>query len=321
MNERGVLTIACGRQLYLDMASALARSFRVWHTEKELRLHIATDAKDRFPRDVREAPEIQFIEIGDRDFGEGFENKLHIDEMLPAPRTLFIDADCLLTGPLDPVFETFRGNSVSVIGGEKAEGEWFGDLSTRCERFAVESVPVFVGAVYYIEDGETAQKIFETARQVKQNYDESGFVRLRGLPNEEPLLSVGMALHDQAPVSDDGTIKADAMHFETEMRIDVLEGTSYFRGASDKVTAWGVTEARPTIAHFNDAYAEKMPYIREQQKLENIFADGFSRRWASVHSVLTQSIPFWTRETTKDLLRPGYRALFGTREIQNERVN
>jgi len=321
MKERGVLTIACGNQLYLDMASALARSFRVWHAEGQLTLHIATDAEHRFPRDVREAPEIQFIDIKDREFGEGFENKLHIDELLPARRTLFVDADCLLTGPLDPVFETFRGHSVSVVGGEKAGGEWFGDLSTRCERFRVQSVPVFVGAVYYIKDDDAARNVFATARRVKQDYDESGFVRLRGLPNEEPLISVGMALHDQAPVPDDGTIKADAMHFETEMRIDVLEGTGHFRGASDNVTAWGVTEARPKIAHFNDAYTEKMPYIREQKKLESIFAAGYSRKWASVHSILTQSIPFWTRETAKDLLRPGYRALFGTREIRNERAN
>jgi hypothetical protein len=321
MDDAAVLTIACGKQLYLDMASALARSFRVWHAKGQLTLHIATDAEHRFPRDVREAPEVRFIDIRNREFGEGFENKLHIDELVPAHRTLFVDADCLLTGPLGPVFETFRGHSVSAVGGEKAEGEWFGDLSTRCERFGVQSVPVFVGALYYIENDETARKIFETARQVKQDYDESGFVRLRGLPNEEPLISVGMAVHDQTPVPDDGTIKADAMHFEREMRIDVLKGTGYFRGASDNVTAWGVTEARPIIAHFNDAYAEKMPYIREQKKLENIFAGGWSRRWASVHSIVTQSIPFWTRETTKDLLRPGYRALFGTREIRNKRAN
>ncbi len=320
MQDAAVLTIACGKQLYLDMASALARSFRVWHANTKLTLYIATDAGHRFPRDIREAPGVQFIDISDRDFGVGFETKLHIDEMLPARRTLFIDADCLLAGPLNPVFEAFEGKSVSVVGGEKSEGEWFGDLQIRCERFGLQSVPVFVGAVYYVEMDETARDVFETARQVKQDYDESGFVRLRGLPNEEPLISVGMALHDQTPVPDEGKIKADAMHFEKELTINVLEGKCCFRGTSDRVTAWGITEARPTIAHFNDAYAEKMPYIREQKTLEKIFAEGFSQKWASAHSLLTQSIPFWTMETAKDWLRPGYRALFGTREIKNKRT-
>lgn len=321
MNERGVLTIACGKQLYLDMASTLARSFRVWHGGDDLALSIATDAPHRFPRDVQDDSGVQFIDISTRDFGEGFENKLHIDELLPAERTLFVDADCLLTGSLDPVFEAFEGKSVSAVGGEKSEGEWFGDLSARCGRFTVSSVPVFVGAVYYVEDDETAQQVFATARDIRDRYDEAGFVRLRGLPNEEPLISVGMALHDQSPVPDDGTIKADAMHFEDEMRIDVLGGESYFRGNSKQATAWGVLEAEPIIAHFNDSYAEKLPYIREQAKLEKIYADGMSKAWASMHATLTHSLPFRMTEGMKDVLRPVYHALWGPREIQNERVD
>ena len=320
MTDKAALTIACGKQLYLDLAAALARSFRVWHADSDLALHIATDAVRRFPDDVRDAPGVRFIDITEHDFGTGFENKLHIDEFLPARRTLFVDADCLLMGSLNPVFDAFEGRSVSVVGGEKSEGEWFGDLEARCRRFGVSSVPVFVGATYYIENDETAQRVFAKAREIRHQYDEAGFVRLRGLPNEEPLISVGMALNDQTPVPDDGTIKADAMHFEEEMRVNVLEGTSYFRGTSDQVTAWGVTEARPTIAHFNDSYAEKMPYIREQKKLDSIYGSGRSPWWASVHAGVTRSLPFWTTEYTKEVLRPVYRAFFGTREIRNERV-
>jgi hypothetical protein len=321
MKERGVLTIACGKQLYLNMASALARSFRVWHGGDDLTLHIATDAPQRFPHDVQDDSGVQFIDISARDFGEGFENKLHIDELLPARHTLFVDADCLLTGSLDSVFKAFEGRSVSAVGGERSEGEWFGNLRVRCERFGVESVPVFVGAVYYVEDNKTAQQVFATARDVRDQYDAAGFVRLRGLPNEEPLISLGMALHDQEPVPDDGTIKADAMHFEDEMHIDVLTGESYFRGNSDRATAWGVREAEPVIAHFNNSYAEKLPYIREQAKLKKIYADGASRTWASTHAALTQSAPFRVVEGTKDVLRPVYHALWGPREIQNERVD
>jgi hypothetical protein len=301
------------------MAAALARSFRVWHDSTGLTLFIATDAPGRFPQDLQEASNVEFVDIGPRDFGVGFENKLHIDELLPARRTLFIDADCLLTRPLDPVFDAFEGHSVSVVGGERAQGEWFGDLQARCERFGVSGVPVFVGAVYYVEDDETAGQVFSTARSVKKKYDEMGFVRLRGLPNEEPLISVGMAVHDQKPIPDDGTIKADAMHFQ-EMQIDVLEGTSRFRGSGEKITAWDVTDATPTIAHFNDSFAEKLPYIREQKKLEKIFADGYSRSLASVYSVLAEAFPFRVAEETKDVLRPLYHALWGPREIRNKRA-
>lgn len=321
MRERAALTIASGKQLYLNMASALARSFRIWHAENDLELFIATDAPHQFPCDVQDDPGVQFIDIGSQDLGEGFENKLHIDELLPAQCTLFIDADCLLTGSLEPVFERFAGRSVSVVGGEKSEGEWFGDLSARCGQFEVSNVPVFVGAVYYVENDETAQCVFEVARDLRDHYDEAGFVRLRGLPNEEPLISLGMALHDQTPIPDDGTIKADAMHFGGEMRIDTLNGESYFQGNSDWVTAWGVNEAEPVIAHFNDSHAEKLPYIREQAKLKKVCADGASRLWASTHAALTQSLPFRAIEGAKNLLRPAYHTLWGPRKIQNERVD
>jgi len=93
--------------------------------------------------------DVNFIDISSENFGQGFENKLYIDKLLPAQRTLFIDSDCLLTGSLDIVFDAFSGRSVSVVGGEKSDGEWFGDLRSRCERFEVSEIPVFLGAVYY----------------------------------------------------------------------------------------------------------------------------------------------------------------------------
>lgn len=148
--------------------------------------------------------------------------------------------------------------------------------------------------------------MFEVARDLKDRYDNVGFVRLRGLPNEEPLILVGMALYDQKPIPDDGIVKADAMHYTREIRIDVLNGTNYFRGNSKQITSWNVSEVEPVIAHLNDSYAEKIPYIREQAKLRKIYADGASRFWASTHAKLTQSLPYRIVESTKDFLRPAY---------------
>jgi hypothetical protein len=115
-----------------------------------------------------------------------------------------------------------------------------------------------------------------------------------------------MALYDQKPIPDDGIVKADAMHYTREIRIDVLNGTNYFRGNSKQITSWNVSEAEPVIAHLNDSYAEKIPYIREQAKLRKIYADGASRFWASTHAKLTQSLPYRIVESTKDFLRPAY---------------
>jgi hypothetical protein len=163
--------------------------------------------------------------------------------------------------------------------------------------------------------------VFNTARNLVDRYDELGYVRLRDLPNEEPLLSTGMALEEQEPIQDDGALKADAMNFEKEIQVDVLEGVSRFQGNGAKQTSWGITDAHPIIAYFNDTYAEEPPYTREQEKLQRVYADGWSPALASVYARACRELPhrFW--EVLKDTGRPLYRALFGTRDVKkNPRV-
>src|SRR3974390_3329677 len=113
--------------MYLRMAFALARSFRLWERRDQLPFFLPTDAAVfSLPSDLAG---IGIIPISPGEYGRGFSPKLHLDKIAPAGRSLFIDADCLCVGPLVNAFEAFRGHGVSVLGREISAGEWFGDLA------------------------------------------------------------------------------------------------------------------------------------------------------------------------------------------------
>jgi hypothetical protein len=58
-----------------------------------------------------------------QDLGKGFSVKLYLDQLSPANETLFLDADCLVTGSISPVFDRFRDWSVTMSGALRGEGE------------------------------------------------------------------------------------------------------------------------------------------------------------------------------------------------------
>ena len=318
---RSVLTIATGKPLYLGMAVALARSFKLWNAGNGIGFTVVTDRPDIIPPDLSD---VHVVEIEPGEYGVGFSTKLHIDHFADADATLFIDADCLIYGDLRPVFERFAGTGVSAVGRDVSDGEWFGDIAARCSAFGVEAVPKFVGAMYYLERGPESAAVFKTARELEPRYDEIGLVRLRGRPNEEPLVSLAMALHDQHPVPDDGLIKADAMHFPDGIDVDVFAGNAVFRNTSGLVTTTttpGLTVARPAVAHFNDAFAEALPYVREARRLDLRLGRGWNGRAADLYAALIETLPRTGLTVAKDALRPVYRRLFGTRAVKtNPRV-
>jgi len=320
MSSKAVLTMGLGKPIYLQMAATLARSFHVWHSDSDIQFYIVTDRVDQLPKDVKKFVEVISIESGE--YGTGFSPKLHLDRLAPTDRTLFIDADCLITGPLDSVFDRFEGRSVSTVGRMVSEGEWWGDIAERCEKVGLDEIPLLVGCIYYLEDDSTATEVYETARSLEDRYEELGLILLRGSPNEEPLLSLGMALHGQEPIPDDGRVKADAMSYPSGIEIDVFRGTALLKDYTDQDHLTGtLREARPVIAHFNDTFAEKPPYTREATRLQKVEADGWPRWVAGMYATARHTLPHQCLETTKDVLRPLYRSLFGTRSPkENPRV-
>lgn len=314
--DRAVFSLATGKPVYIQMAVNLARSFKWWHKDSSIRFVLATDQKDLIPPDLSD---IEVIELQPGQYGQGFSPKLHLDKVAPAYQTLFIDADCLCVSSLEPVFDRFAGHAVSVVGGTISKGEWFGDVAAVCQRFGVAGLPKFNGGIYYLEKGEVSDRVYATARELEPQYDEIGLVRLRNRPNDELLMAIAMALHNQTPIPDDGSIFSDPQACPGGLFIDVLRGKSHLinpPAPHPKHQAWyPFTEVHPILVHFLGHHTTIYPYKREELRLTLAAAKGWPIWAANLWATLFCSIPRLSDRTIKNLLRPAYRQFFGKRPV------
>lgn len=315
---RSVLTIATGKVSYLNMAANLARSFFWWHPNEEISFYLATDHPEKIPSDVRAKAHI--IDIAPNQYGTGFTPKLYLDQLAPTARTLFIDADCLITGNLLPVFEKFSGKAVSVVGGYIADGEWFGDIASICQHYKVAALPKFNGGIYYVEKGETASKVYHTARELEPQYDTIGFRRLRNKPNDEVLVALAMALHGQKVVADDGTIMSDPQACPGKVTIDVLRGYSHLTNPAaphPQHQHWYPFEqVKPVVVHFLGGHTSTYPYTREVLKLKLAVYKKWPLLPVRVWAWQSVAVPAIAKEFFKNTFRPVYRHLFGYRKVK-----
>jgi len=316
--EKAILTVATGNPVYIQLAVNLARSFKWWHTNSDIQFLIVTDQADLFPSDLED---ISLIEIKPSEFGEGFSTKIHLDLLTPAQKTLFVDADCLCFGSLEPMFNRFSGHSVSVVGKQIQNGEWFGDISAILSQFSLSEMPRFNGGLYYIEKGKTATKVYETARALENKYDSIGFRRLRGRSNDEVLMSLAMAIHDQKPVLEDGTIMNSTLACPGGVNVDVITGYVKLQNPkSHKLyNSWYPEEMSPVLVHFLSSETKNLPYVSEAEKMRLIMSEKYPIALAKLQSYLNMVLPMMVFENMKYIFRPMYRKIFGVRAIKASR--
>ena len=312
-----VFTIATGKPVYLRMAFALARSFRLWHRNSEIDFYFVTDTPPAdLPVDLRD---LNMIPITAGQYGTGFRTKLHLDILAPADCSMFIDADCLCVGPLDDAFRAFRGHAVSVIGPMVRDIEWFGDIAAICRQHNIPAIPKFNGGVYYLERDSACTEVFQTARRLAERYDELGFVRLRGQPNDEVLISLAMAIHRQTPIPDRGDIMNTIIDGPCGVELDVVEGYARIPNPKNHPlrNPWHEPEMmRPKIVHFLGIDTDVYPYSREVLRLERRFRDGWPQWLADLYALLAISIPSLLGKALKDALRPLYHTVVGVRPVK-----
>lgn len=317
-----ILTLATGKKLFVDMGVNLARSFSLWNKGSNINFYIATDLQQFIPGDIKVFAKI--ITLQPNELGVGFSPKLHLDKLAPEGQTLFIDSDCLVYGNLLAVFEKFKGHQVSVVGSYIATGEWFGDVAAICEKYQVPHLPKFNGGIYYLENGPVASHVYATARELEKRYDELGFVRLRGRPNDEVLMALAMALHQQEPLSDDGSILAEFVNFQSGITSDIINGVAELRnerGHPNYQKNWPLNSARPLIVHFLGHHNQTLPYTKEIVLLKYLFSNKYSINKARILTSLQITLPSLTVNGFKQLFRPFYHLVVGIRKIKpSERV-
>jgi hypothetical protein len=286
--EKGILTIAHTRERYIKQAISLAQSVRVHNPD--IPIAIATD---------KASPKLDewFDEVVNWDFGDSgrLTCTLWMDKMTPLDRTLYIDADSLVTRSLGPVFQLFEGCSFSVYAkGDRGVPSWFEDIDKVKDFTGKDRFAGFNGGLMYFEMPD-ATDVFQTARELIGSYEELSISLMNGHKNDEPLISLSMAINDASPSHDE---KLDVMVTSGGRRgpieIDVLEGQCQFNKKGRIV--------EPIIMHFasdDDSY----PYIRERLRLQKHFERGEISNAAGLsielraraHDLTKHFLPIWSQ--------------------------
>ena len=299
------------------MAANLARSFRLWNFGNDIYFYLATDQPEALPADV--SGFVRIVPLKPGELGDGFSPKLHLDKLAPQGQTLFIDSDCLIYGDIKPVFEKFAGHPVSVVGNYISSGEWFGDVVAVCKKYKVTKMPKFNGGIYYLENGEQAKKVYELARELESRYDEIGFVRLRNRPNDEVIISLAMALNGETPVIDDGTVMSDPFSCPGKFKTDILLGKATLENPpkpSPLHQDWYPFErVNPLIVHFLGHHVQSYQYKKDAYRLSKLRQSTISFA-EKIKSDLLIEWPMRTKDAFKNMLRPVFKLLFGTRRIK-----
>jgi hypothetical protein len=321
--RRAVITLATTKMIYVDIALVLAQSFVMWNRDSGIPFYLFTDVAFELPRELQGHVEVKRVPPGA--LGTGFSPKLHLDEIAPAPQTMFIDADCMVMGPLAPIFDRFAGRAVSVFGVHMSEGIWWGDVAAILKRIGRPWMTGFNGGLYYVERGATAAKVYARAREIEGLYDAWGLARLRGRPNDEVLMSIAMAEANLEPVHDDGTIMVPYNSYSVFRELDVFAGRCAMEnpppGSKLHRKDVPVRVVHPVIPHFVDTYTHHWRYLAQAERLRLHMATGMPRWLARIWTFAAISIPGWIKMNGKEWLRPLYRIVFGVRAVKaNERV-
>ncbi|MEE9355858.1 MAG: hypothetical protein V3U75_09755 [Methylococcaceae bacterium] len=315
--EKSVFTIAVGKQCYIDMAIALARSFFLWNDGSQIEFYLATDRKkEDLPSDLQK---IKVILITQDNYGKGFSPKLYLDRIAPSKCSLFIDADSLVVGSLKNAFFSFKGHSIATIGKNINDGEWFGDIERICEKLNIESIPRFNGGVYYLENDQQCKNVYQTARSLLPDYDTLGFVRLRGYPNDEVLIAAAMAIQGEQPIPEAGDIMNSLLAGPGGVKVDVFRGRSLLKNPKShiKYNSWyELEEHRPKIIHFLGTPLNSFPYNREVDRLKLVCEKNWPLIIARIWTNIKFDLSYQSVSYIKNSLRPFYHTLFGVRRIR-----
>jgi hypothetical protein len=191
--------------------------------------------------------------------GGPLEERFHFDSYSPFAETLYIDADSLVVGSLDGVWELMRRVPFGVIGQQMTSGRWYGDVAEMAAAVGAESLPVFNGGLYYFDDSPVARSVFAAGRDLMGRYAELGLVDHPLGHSDEPVVAMALAKHGIEALWDHGTAMRTPIGIRGELDVDVLRGYCSFNKDGQRVT--------PRIMHFAGSWTRGFRYRRETLKL------------------------------------------------------
>lgn len=263
--NKSFFTYAEGNK-YLSLAFTLARSYR-FHNDISLPFYIASRIDFNLPIDLKW---VKKIIVPDEVAGKGLEFKLRFLEIMPTTFSIFIDADSLIYGDIHALFDQFNGDTPNVIGLKVTDGTWVDEnISSTCQEFGLSYMIRYCGALYYLVNNETGQKVFTYARLLYASG--RGFQRNGHTTNDEPMLSTAMAKYNIAPLPDDGNLWGDLVQFNDRFPLNIFKGPGEFNNipGSKNYKSWLPDgRYRPKILHVGNGNYNKQPWLFDALRLK-----------------------------------------------------
>jgi|TARA_B110000908_G_C10249487_1_gene450970 hypothetical protein len=264
MSTRGFMTIAFGKERYIDMALSLGRSLKL--NSPNIKRAVVTDSKSVALKKIYD-----FIIPLNHDYGKNVEQKLHIDKYSPFEETLFIDSDCLVFRDLEFAFDLFKGSKAIAIGTEfffPNDTCVFADIKEVTQNLGIIKIPRFNGGVYYISKSSIQQNILIKARSFISNYKTVGFYSFRNQgPADELLIGASIELLGHGNISDNGLLMRTPIGIVGDLVVDAFKGYSKFNKSGHNV--------EPAIIHFAGNLVNLPEYKREIRKLDIYYESVF----------------------------------------------
>lgn len=260
----GFVTIATGDVRYYKLACNLLKSYRL-------------NAKCQYPFAILAEKENEYTAQFDHTIlienpSRSYNDKLRLFEYLPYEETIFIDADCLIYSDLNHWWERFSDAGDFCAFGfahdDLSAGRgWFRPSGMREFAPQISFVPSFNGGVYFMRNTENCKKVFDAARHCAEHYSDYAFNMFKK-PADEPVLALGMAVHDCRPINNENGGTAEWLFAPKSKNLDadILAPKARYRQENGTVSA--------SLIHWSNYLTEKQAYHYEVWKMDNAGKQG-----------------------------------------------
>lgn len=193
-SEHGVLILALGNRMYVEKAFNLALSIRATTPNTSITLvhsnnisELSVEQRFLFNKLIECNKEFYTFEDGATSY---IKAKLYLDKLTPYKRTLFLDADMIMSPykTLDDLFTQLNGLEFAMIcrGEDKDFSQWV-DAEEVCKNYNIEKYYDCSSELMYFESTD----IFEDARIIHEEITD-GKIWFRkfanGVPDEPPII-------------------------------------------------------------------------------------------------------------------------------------
>ncbi len=187
------MTVATGSEYYYQLAENLCLSYKKRGTGK-------------YPFALVCDRENEYTALFDHVVVAEDVQKSTLDKMLmrlsPYDETIFLDADTLVIGDIDDLWDVFaEADDVSAFGCTlplDSQKGWFTYEGSGVYKDRVKYLVSMNGGIYFVRKSALSEKVFQDAQQVVKEYDSIDF-KYFSLPQDEPVMAMAMVINGCKP--------------------------------------------------------------------------------------------------------------------------